>query len=77
MRSLAMRADALRGGDADLDGLSTRVGDARELLRHDVAATRRVTLDGVAVAADDALQARARLLDVALELVARVVPRRS
>ena len=40
-------------------------------LGHDVRATRRVTLDGVAVAADDALEAGAGLLDVALELVAR------
>ena len=70
MRSLAMRADARGGGDADLgDALDAR-GDARELLRHDVAAARRVTLDGGAVAADDALEARAGLLDVALELVA-------
>src|SRR4051794_15218308 len=67
---LRERADAAGGGDADLGGLLDAAGDAGELLGHDVVATRRVTLDGGAVAADDALDAGTRLLDVALELVA-------
>src|SRR5215212_6986536 len=65
------RADARRGGDADLRDVLDAAGDAGELLRDDVRATRRVLLDGVAVAADDALDAGAGLLDVTLELVAR------
>src|SRR5262245_50141759 len=67
---LGERADALRGGDADLDGLLDAGRDAGELIRHDVRAAGRVTLDRGAVAAHDALQPGARLLDVALELVA-------
>src|SRR4051795_6861973 len=66
------RADALGGGDADLDGLLDAGRDAGQLAGDDVLATRGVALDGVAVAAHDALQAGARLLDIALELVARL-----
>src|SRR3954471_11445610 len=69
---LGERADALGGGDADLDGLLDAVRDARELLRHQVLAARGVALDGGAVAAHDALHAGAGLLDVALELVTRL-----
>src|SRR4051812_40389829 len=54
---LGDRADALGGGDADLGDFLDAVGDAGELLGHDVRATRGVALDGVAVAADDALEA--------------------
>src|SRR3954453_7311253 len=56
---LGERADALGGGDADLDGLLETVRDARELLGHDIVAARGVALDGVAVAAHDALEAGA------------------
>ena len=68
---LGERADALGGGDAHLGDVLDAAGDAGELLGHDVGATRGVLLHGVAVAADDALEAGAGLLDVALELVAR------
>ena len=64
------RADARGGGDAHLGDLFDAVGDAGDLARDDVVALGGVTLDGRAVAADDALQAGAGLLDVALELVA-------
>src|ERR1044072_4809704 len=68
---LGERADTLRRGDAHLGDVLDAARDARELVGHDVRAPRGVLLDGVAVAADDALEARAGLLDVALELVAR------
>src|SRR4051812_44279161 len=63
---LRERADALGGGDADLH----RILDAGDLPGDHVVATRRVTLDGVAVAAHDALETGACLLDVALHRVA-------
>src|SRR3954447_12218372 len=67
---LGERADALGGGDADLGDVLDAGRDAGDLLADHVVAAGRVTLDGVAVAAGDALEAGARLADVALELVA-------
>src|SRR3954447_15783210 len=67
---LGERADAAGGGDAHLGDLFDAARDAGDLARDDVVALGGVALDGRAVATDDALQAGAGLLGVALELVA-------
>ena len=70
MRSLASVPTRCVAATPTWTTSSTRRGDAGELAGHDIVATRRVTLDGGAVATHDALEAGAGLLDVALELVA-------
>src|SRR4051794_16453263 len=68
-----LRDDALGAGDAGLDRGLDAVGDLRDLLRHDVVATRGLTLDGADLtveaalaATDDALGTRARLAGLRL-----------
>src|SRR3954453_1618212 len=65
--------DALAGRDARLDGGLDAVRDLRDLLRHDVVATRGLTLDGADLtvetalaATDEALGARAHLAGLGL-----------
>ena len=67
-----MRADALAAATPTWATSSTRPETPASCSVTTLLRRGRVTLDGVAVAADDALEAGAGLLDVALELVARL-----